>query len=844
MLLTEVSEQEIILLHQGFEWGASSANAYAIPDDIDASVTFKPAIVPCTVAMLIEHAHELVHLDAQDHWYRTTFSADPKAYQKTLLQLDGLLTFADVYLNGALILQSLNAYHVHEVDVTLLLQASNQLAICFRAIRPFYTAKHPRAKYITRLINERHLRFIRTPVLGYTPGFSAPTKHVGPYRPIRLIRQNAFSITSSWVSTQLLGDDQGLAEVNVMLQALEQLPDSASLNLYDEATNQVLKSELLSVTLESNNNISLKGTLSCKVYAYWPHTHGSPKRYQLKLALNAGQQVFNITLGHYGFRRIERANLETFSLHYNGVPLYFRGACWTPMHPTSLLVSYAALLQRLTLLKNAGVNMLRIPGNMLYESDDFYALCDELGILVFQDFAFTNFDYPETEDFITSVKKEITDFLNKHGSRPSMTVLCGGSEVAQQACMMGVPVDQSDHVLFTELIPKLTQARAPNVPYTVSSPYNSQGLPFHTGDGPSTYFGVGGYRRDFDDARVYKGRFIAECLPFSHIPEDESLRTFWGGEIPPPHHPLWKEGVTRDPGSGWDFSDITDFYMEKLFELSAVKLRSIEPDRYLRYCRATLVEVVETTLSIFRANSAEGRAALVWNLHDLKPGAGWGYIDVLGRPKSAFYALSRTAQPTTVLFVDEGLDGLAVYLTHDGNTALDCQLTITLVTSEGKLFEQGTLPINLNPRGLVRLSVDSVIGRFVDSSHAYRFGPRAFSAVVAQLHHANGALITQKVYAPPCETHTMINDAGLTAIVKKQLNGDYLLDISTQHPAFFVSIELPNFTLSDNYFHIIPGFNKQVLITAQQAAQTPNGRLRALNAKASSAIIDGISEVS
>jgi beta-mannosidase len=834
--LHEVPGETIFELNQGFEWLSTAPNAYTYPEEFEVNAQFRPAVVPGTVAMHIEDERQLSSLDAIDHWYRCIFNAPSSSDKKTLLQFDGLLTYADVYLNGQLILQSRNAYHSHFVDITAIIKASNQLAICFRAIQSIYSAKHPRARYMTRLVNERHLRFIRTPVLGYTPGFSSATKAVGPYRPIRLISQNQLTVISSLVNTQLIGNDTGQVDLNLTLQIYDKKPLAATLILADVAS-KTLSEITLNIDDNGNNTITLTGQLlSNSIKAYWPHTHGEPHRYLVKVKLASNSDTSILNLGFYGFKRVERINQDKFSLNYNGMPIFFRGACWTPMDPVSLLVSKEKLLPRLTLLRNAGINMLRIPGNMLYESDDFYALCDELGILIFQDFAFTNFDYPETEDFITSVHQEVTTFLLKHGGRPCMTVLSGGSEVAQQASMMGLVLEEVHHPLFTEHIPAIVSKLTPYLPYAISSPYSSHGLPFHAGDGPCSYHGVGGYLRSFEDARAFKGQFISECLPFSNIPEDESLRKFWDGDIPPPHHPLWKEGVARDPGSGWDFSDITDFYLEKLFDVDPVKLRAIDQDRYLAYCRATVVETVETTMSIFRADSANGRAALVWNLHDLKPGAGWGYIDSLGQSKSTFYALARSAQPTTVLFIDEGLEGLAIYLAHEHHNSLPAELSISLVTDEGKIYAQNAVKVTLSPRSISRMSIDTIIGRFVDSSYAYHFGPRAFVSCVAQLKQEDDTIITQKTYTPPCETQTLVSDAGLTAMATKIKDGEYLLTISTQSPAYYVAISIENFALENNYFHVLPGFDQQVKITNINVDAIPRGRLRALNVKASSPI--------
>lgn len=888
---------QAIDLNQGFVWTSATAGAYQNPLALKQAIhqgvlALIPAIVPGTVAMLIdeknaENTHLLENLDTLDHWYYTEFlgpdwlySSDAKGtvINRTMLQLDGLLTLADVYLNDELILQSHNAFHAHSIDISHKIKNINQLAICFKALAPVLNAKRPRPKFTTRLTNSRNLRYIRTPILGYTPGFSKATKLVGPYRPIRLVCQQAVEVVSALINTKLQGDNIGEIGIAVTLKNLSTAaPTSVHLVVTDEAADKTEKFDNLRhlhsprsserIELEIEHSAYHQSTFSLtshllleNIEAYWPHTHGTPKRYCLSLELMLGESLHQIPLGHYGFKRVDRISVDHFALQINGLPLYLRGACWTPMNPTSLLTDADTLRERLLMLCDAGVNMLRVPGNMLYETDDFYALCDELGILIFQDFAFANLDYP-TDDvrFIASIQQEARCFLSKHGARPCLTILAGNSEVALQASMMGLTLEHLDNAIFDVFLPEIVSKLAPHVHYVRSSP-SARGIPFHSGNGPSHYHGIGGYKRSFEDARLFKGRFASECLAFSNVPEDQSLRTFFNGELIPPHHPLWKDGVARDVGSGWDFSDITDFYIDQLFGINAAQCRAIDQQRYLNYCRAATFETIERTLSIFRANSAEGRAALVWNLHDFKPGAGWGYIDTLGQPKSAFYALKNTSQATTLLFVDEGLEGLAIYCVHDGNEALNCTLTLTLVTDDGDVFAQHELPQRLAAQSIVRISVDAFFNRFVDSSYAYRFGPRAFHSCVAQLsaesnlpnltkthhllsnmHQQNLAhqpknVIVQKIYTDSSLTHQISSDIGLQAEATFISAGCYEVTISSDKPAYYVVIDVPEYTPSQHYMHVLPGFSQTVLITSKNSCALPHGRVRALNAKNSSPI--------
>lgn len=806
-----------------FSYLTTEPGAYQVPSDIPSQAQFAATVVPSTI--MVDDATKAAALDQFDHWLHTSFSANLDKNAAQFLQFDGLLTHADVFLNGHLLGQSKNAFQAHLLNVSAHLQQNNHLHICFRAIAPLLAQKQPRGRHPTKLISERHLRFIRTPTLGYMLGFASAAKLVGAYRPISLITQQQFLVQSLLINTQLSMPDSGIFTLNLQLECLVESPKNGHLLVIDEVTQAEIAHYSLNIDKQEKLvNIDVDGNVQ-NIKAYWPHTHGRPQRYLFKLVFDNGDEI---RLGYFGFKQFSRAN-NTISI--NGVPVFLRGACWTPMHPLSLQSPIVDLSARLNLLKQAGINILRIPGNMPYECDDFYQICDELGILIFQDFSFSNFDYPDTDaDFVASVTIEATQFLNKHGKRACLSILSGNSEVAQQASMMGLGLNQLGNPIFDDLLKDLSAELAPNVTYISSSP-TSDTIPFHVGNnsGSSHYYGVGGYMRNFDDARLFKGQLIAECLAFSHVPEDASLLQFFNQEFLPSHHPRWKEGVPRDNGSGWDFADITDHYVEQLFGVNVKSLCATQPQRYLDLCRAASCEAVERTMAIFRSNAPKGRAALVWLLHDLKPGAGWGYIDSLGVPKSPFYGLARASQPITILFVDEGLEGLAIYLANDSAELLDCQLEIALITTEGTLFEHAIQACQLTPRSVKRVGVDTFLGRFVDSSYAYRFGARGFVATVAKLTNLAGEIISQKVFVEPNLTLENRQDINIVANLKQLEDGRYCLSLSTNKPAFFVTIDMPNCCLSDNYFHLIPNYATQIIVTSREVKL--HGRVRALNAQ-------------
>jgi len=176
-----------------------------------------------------------------------------------------------------------------------------------------------------------------------------------------------------------------------------------------------------------------------RVHPWWPHTHGQPTLYpvRVKLDLADGSMVMLDDLP-VGFRSIV-TSYDGIALRVNGSSIFCRGVVWTPPDVVSLNASPTTLRQRLTLLRDGGFNLIRLAGTMTYESEQFHRLCDELGLLVWQDMMFANMDYPFADPaFHATALAEAQAELSRLGRHASTAMLCGNSEIEQQVGMMGL----------------------------------------------------------------------------------------------------------------------------------------------------------------------------------------------------------------------------------------------------------------------------------------------------------------------------------------------------------------------------------------------------------------------
>jgi beta-mannosidase len=815
--LSEVGAKES-LLGKGWNLVLTEAGSCVLPSDVPIASQFIPAPVPGTVAQALEGAglfdRENPHaLNTRDAWYLCRLFDEDAG--DAVLRLKGLATLCDVFLNGQKILSSESMFESHDIAVTLI--GGDELALCFRALEPRLGEPGPRARWRPQMITPQGLRMVRTTLLGYMPGWCPEVHAVGPWRPISLLRRGTVVIRDLTLRPDLTDAGEGRLY--------------ASLFTDDDVGEFVLQCGEFEQAFTRNGGGQYVATLKISdVQQWWPHTHGVPFLYPVSIVVDGVVH----DLGRTGFRRItvdRGMDGEDFALVVNGERVFCRGAVWTTADIVSLPGDNQDYRPWLTLAAEAGMNMIRIGGTMAYETSGFFHLCDEMGILVWQDFMFANFDYPKADKaFLAHVETEVGQFLSDTRLSPSLAIVCGGSEMYQQAAMFGLPERYWASPITEEIISAVTSDLRADVPYIVNSPSGGT-MPFAPNSGVTHYYGVGAYMRPLDDARRADIRFAAESLAFAHVPQDRTLTRHLA--VPAVHSPQWKARVPRDRTASWDFEDVRDHYLTELYGFAPDRLRREDPDFYLDLSRAVTSEVVEAAYAEWRRKGSGCNGALVWTLQDLLPGPGWGVIDSTHEPKPVWYAMRRAFRPVQVLLMDEGTNGLDVHVINELAMPLDLDLDVTCLRDGQQAVVSGRKELSIAARTKEKIACTDLFGAFFDTTYAFRFGPPSHDVTVARLYsRATGALLSEAFHFPQGRAKAF-HAAELQASVS-QHEGDWFVDVHSDRLAQSVHVDLDAYRAEDDWFHLAPGLIRRLKLIPRDGITgdtIPSGQIKALGSQ-------------
>jgi len=698
-------------LHQG--WQVACPHWLEPPATLGYSrLDWLPATVPGSVhtdlmaaGVVADPFAGLLELGVQwidgERWsYRTTFTFTPDdALPVRLLRFEGLDTIASVWLDGVKLGESDDMFIALELDVSQhLREGTHELRVDFepavavgRERRARYLASEGIARDVVRF-DER--AFVRKAQYMYGWDWGPRLVSAGIWRPVTLVEH----------AGRLL---------DVLVEQSHRPDGAVELRLWSQTDGEgevVHELEGIAGTQRDGAVIRLEHPA-----LWWPAGLGPQSLVtvtsRLYAAGDAGGRLLDERVTRVGLRQVRLLREpdrhgESFELEVNGQRIYCVGANWIPDDSFPARIDRARLRRQLERARDLNMNMLRVWGGGFYESDDFYDLCDELGLLVWQDFPYACSYYPEDPESLRTARREARENVRRLRSHPSLALWCGNNE--NRTMFESGWDDPARHPLryygekiYDGVLPQVLAELDPSRPYISSSPWGGT-VANGGGTGDQHYWDVWHGRGDWKHYEDSTGRFASE-FGFAAAPTEAA----WKKIFPGSEHPL--ELDLRDPAARWHDKTLKGYDtfvgFVALHYPAATNL-----DEWTYFSQLNQRDALRHGIEHFR-RSELCRGTLVWQLNDCWPVQSWAVIDSEGRYKAAAFELRRLFAPAlgSLVLAPGRATLFGVLDNHPHMFAADASLEARSLL-DGRVLAHASARVELSPgerRVLLELDVSS-----------------------------------------------------------------------------------------------------------------------------------------
>lgn len=775
---------------------------------------------------------EVQWIDKKDWEYQTAFDVEASLYAQEQLELvfDGLDTYADVYVNDTHVLSADNMFRVWKADIKALVkEQDNVLRIRFRSPIQEDLPKLEKLGYALPASNDqsdvgglgdkRVSIFARKAPYHYGWDWGPRFVTSGIWREVRLegwtdvtikdlfIRQNEVTAASAQVTAVVEVETSQPIDTVIRIGADDQRWETA-------------------VSLQPGSHTVEVPVSIPDPRLWWSRGLGEPYRYTFAAEVLQGERAvayYEVQTGLRSVRLVRDPDEAGASFYFelNGVAVFAKGANHIPNDSFITEVTRERYLHEIISAAESNMNMLRVWGGGFYEEDVFYDLCDEYGIMVWQDFMFACSMYPGDEAFLESVRHEAIDNVKRLRNHPSIVLWCGNNEIDSAwahyienggwGWKKDYNAEQRERIwadyeaIFHDLLPEVVEAYAPGMDYWPSSPLVSlsgdekQHAHPSTSEGDIHYWGVWHNVEPFENYNVYVGRFMSE-YGFQSFPEYKSVRTY----AEEADLALESEVMLAHQKNGAG-NRLIKQYMDMYLPASK------DFPSFLYMSQVLQAEAMKTAIEAHRRRKPYCMGTLYWQMNDCWPVASWAGMDYLGRWKALQYYAKRSFSDVLVSADGTQKDFTDIYVISDQLNPVKGQLQLRLIGFDGQVHRDETLEVSLAPNSGEKL------GSLQHADWLEGLDPAAV-LLRLDLHQDGAADIVQEHYFVPAKD-LALQQANIKVSEVTDEEGKHLVLESDQlAKQVWVSSETEGI-FSDNFFDLIPSIPVKVKFTSREALQ-------------------------
>lgn len=756
-------------------------------------------------------------VEKEDWLYRAVFTvtADQLKSDAAWLTFEGLDTYADVYLNGSLLLKADNMFVGHKLAVKdVLREGENRLMIRFRS-----PVEETAPQWDTDGFNypadndhseKRMSVYTRKAPYSYGWDWGIRLATSGIWRPVKLTFCNGAAIDDFFVRQQEVTEQVAKVDNQLEINNVTSTPKEAQVKVvyaYGEQADTLTRTVVLQ---PGKNSLSMPAWIE-KPHLWMPNGWGDPALYTFTATVSVDGKEVASREEAIGLRSIrvvmeDDKDGKSFYFEVNGKPMFAKGSNYIPgdaLLPNMTGERYARLFED---IRAANMNMVRVWGGGIYEDDRFYEEADRNGILVWQDFIFACTTYPHDPTFLKRVSEEAVYNMRRLRNHASLAMWCGNNEIYEGMRYWGwkdkySPVvwkemTEGYDVLFRQLLPELVAANDPGRFYMHGSPYEANwGRPESWKIADSHNWGTWYGQKPFESLDTEIPRFMSE-YGFQAFPEMKTIRMFASPEDYELESPVM---------NAHQKASIGNFLIKK-----TMALYYKVPEKFEDLIYAGLIlqgQGMRHGIEAHRRHRPYCMGSLPWQLNDSWPVVSWSSIDYYGNWKAMHYQIRRAFAPVLVDAIKEG-NNLSYYIMSDRLTDEELTLNLELMDFNGKVYRKqkvdGLLPANTSKLFYQEPVEQALAGR--DSA-------TTFMHMVVK--SKKGEVLSDEIYYFAHPKDQLLPKTPLQWQVK-QKKGYCEVTVKADKLARDIFIEVPvqGVRFSDNFFDLLPGQKKKVIITS------------------------------
>lgn len=748
-----------------------------------------------------------------DWTYRRSFEvpAELLARDRVVLRCQGLDTIAHVRLNGQELGYVDNMFREWTFDVKdILREGANEIEVAFTAPMKYVREKNASSRYLPAWGVGHHKLdsggWIRKEPCNFGWDWGPELATSGIWKDIEIVAWDSARLED----VQILQDHSAAGSVTLTVNVATEVVGAPELKVVLTLSLDGAIVAAKTIRLEAG-----KGTGTLTVVdpqLWWPNGMGAQPLYDLEIELEAGNgAVLDTSSKRLGLRTLELVRKpdefgESFYFAANGVPFFAKGANWIPDDVFAASMTRERYRRSLQDAVDANMNMLRVWGGGLYEMDEFYDLCDEMGLCIWQDFIFACATYPTFDaDWMANVRVEAEQNVRRIRHHASLALWCGNNEMEQG--LVGeewteYTMSWADYkLLWDEMLPEIVGRLDPQTAYWPSSPHTPCGdrRDFNNPDcGDAHLWSVWHGKMPFEWYRTCQHRFNSE-FGFQSFPEPRTTHSY----TRPGDRNITSAVMEHHQRSAIGNTTIMS-YMCDWFRLPS----SFDMTLWLSQILQGMA--IKYAVEHWRRAMPRGMGTLYWQLNDCWPVASWSSVDSLGRWKALHYMARAFNAPLLVSGVEDPNKGtVEIHITSDLQQQVPGVVSWRLTSVRGDTLLTGAMPADIRPAG------DTLVTTVDLSEELRSSGPRELMLWLEL--SSQGKVVSTNFVSFARPKHMALEQPGLRATVADLNDGTFQVTLKAEKPALWAWITLSTVEArySDNFVHVVPGRPVEIIVTPQ-----------------------------